>query len=225
MIDASKSRRIKMSDFWKWLQEAKKENKPQLVGFICQYVALTDPNDQHSGYETIKSEILKTYHDAVEKKRDIFEKTKNISAIYAVYSDKTMRPIATDIGGAGWHLNRAGRLIPDYQVDNNGRGKTNHGYLAGKDNSLKIYNTLAYLKHELRPGNMPKNSGETIDPEFWKLVNAALDKSTKELSLWYMAELHDYIKENYDVSHEAVDTALMLIKQALRSTGMFIPEG
>lgn len=205
-----------MSSFYQWLEESKKEVKPELLGFVLRY--------SDEGNIITNSPIIKTYHEARAERMREFNKTERIGVIFGYFSDKTMRPVGNDYRGTGWHLNRAGQLINDYQVERSGRGKTNHSFLARNDREFQIYNALGYLHHTLRPGNMPGNSGDHAPEGFWQHVDSAVDAATKHTDLEYIGELFDFIQENYPHDDENVTTCLMIIRAVLNHYGYSIPE-
>ncbi len=200
-----------MNSFSQWLEA--KDNTPKIIGFVVRY-----------GNNEI---FCKTYHEARETKSKLFRGNDTFgthSSIYTKFQDGTMRPVSTDPGGTAWHLNRADRITHDYLVDKNGRGKTNQSYLAKDDREMKLVNTISYLHHELTPNNMPSNTGETTNQTLWSNINAALDQATKEMNLTVVAQLYDFIKENYDTQDEAVEVCLMIIRNALNHFGYDIKE-
>lgn len=209
-----------MSAFFKWLQEAKKENKPDMLGFILRY---KEP-ELTGGFRSIDSKIFKNYYQAVAERMKIFKKIGQAPPVYAYFADKTLRPVSSHYKiGSYWHLNRANKMVNDDSVRITGRGKTNHAYLAKYDPNFQIYQAIAYLRREMKPDNMPAQSGEHAPEGFWDHVNAAIDMCTKKVTLSYAGGLYDFIQENYPPNDPNVTTCRMIIRNVLNHYGYAIP--
>ncbi len=190
-----------MEQFSLWLES----KEPKITGY---YVS------SHAGNTYNRSKVFPTYHEAWEEKKKLVR--NNIpSTISAAFADGTSR----QLDNSGWHFNRVGSTVNDYTVERSGRGKTNQSYTGKNDKQYKENSILYRLKSELRPGNMPNNSGELIPERFWQSVNSALDIAVKESNLAHVARLRDYIEENYGET-EVGQICINIIDQTMKEFGM-----
>lgn len=189
-----------MESFSLWLET----KEPKITGYFVSH------NTDHT-YN--RSKIFPTYHEAWEEKKRL-AKTNTPSIISVAFQDGTSR----HLDNSSWFIKKSGQTQHDYQIDRTKRGKTLHAYNGKNIPEYKANSILYRLKNELRPGNMPENTGELIGNEFWQKVNSALDIAVKEQNLAHIARLRDFIEENYGQTRVG-EICVELIDQTMKQFG------